>query len=126
MKLRAHNSKKKNYNPKKVERHLKYIEEKTNEYLNQLDKNDRSETPIKIKSISEKIERLKKNKIKYELLSEKLGKSRSPQISTTDEDSRAFAHWRSMGDFHSKHRARLPLLFHWYVSVILSLLQPKK
>ena len=88
-KMRAHNSKKNNYNPKKVERHLKYIEEKTNEYLNQLDKNDQSENPIKIKSISEKIERLKKNKIKYELLSEKLGKSRSPQISTTDEDSRA-------------------------------------
>lgn len=88
-KMRAHNSKKNNYNPKKIERHLKYIEEKTQEYLSQLDKNDENETHVTVSAVKEKIERLKKNKLKYELLSEKLEKSRSPQISTTDEDSRA-------------------------------------
>ncbi|MGB4969568.1 MAG: hypothetical protein WBO31_08555, partial [Saprospiraceae bacterium] len=39
-KSRAHNSKKNNYNQKKIDRHLAYIEEKSNEYLNQLDQND--------------------------------------------------------------------------------------
>ena len=39
-KSRAHNSKKYNYNQKKIDRHLAYIEEKSNEYLNQLDQND--------------------------------------------------------------------------------------
>ena len=32
-KVRAHNGKKNNFNPKKIERHLNYIDEKTNEYL---------------------------------------------------------------------------------------------
>jgi len=42
-KFRAHNSKKNNYNPKKIERHLTYIEEKTNEYIKALDSNDANE-----------------------------------------------------------------------------------
>ena len=88
-KVRAHNSKKNNYNPKKIERHLTYIEEKTNEYLKQLDNNDSIDDNIKVSAIEEKINRLRENKIKYELLSEKLEKSGEPQISTTDEDARA-------------------------------------
>lgn len=88
-KVRAHNSKKNNYNPKKIERHLQYIEEKTNEYLSQLDSNDISEDTIKVSQVQEKINRLKENKIKYNVLSEKLKKSDQPQISTTDEDARA-------------------------------------
>ena len=88
-KMRAHNSKKNNFSPKKIERHLDYIEGKTNEYLSQLDVNDEDEAPQKVKSVVEKIERLKTNKIRYELLSEKLATSGEPQISTTDEDARA-------------------------------------
>lgn len=88
-KVRAHNSKKNNYNPKKIERHLAYIEEKTNEYLKQLEDNDSTEDNIKVTGIEEKMNRLKENKIKYELLSERLEKSGEPQISTTDEDARA-------------------------------------
>ena len=88
-KVRAHNSKKNNYNPKKIERHLTYIEEKTNEYLSQLDSNDANEDTLKVSAIQEKINRLKENKIKYEILNEKLVKSGQPQISTTDEDARA-------------------------------------
>ena len=88
-KVRAHNSKKNNYSPKKIERHLTYIEEKTNEYLSQLDSNDANEDTLKVSAIQEKINRLKENKIKYEILNEKLVKSGQPQISTTDEDARA-------------------------------------
>lgn len=88
-KVRAHNSKKNNYNPKKIERHLTYIEEKTNEYLAQLDTNDTEESQPIVKHVKEKLERLAQNKIKYELLQEKLEQSGAPQVSTTDEDARA-------------------------------------
>ncbi|MCC3501325.1 MAG: IS1182 family transposase [Microcoleus sp. PH2017_19_SFW_U_A] len=88
-KVRANNSKKNNYSPKKIERHLVYIEEKTNEYLAELDKNDVQEQPEKIKQVQEKIEKLKANKIKYEVLSAALEVSGEPQISTTDPDARA-------------------------------------
>ena len=88
-KSRAHNSKKANFNQKKIDRHLAYIEEKTQEYLEQLAQNDTSENSITVTKIQEKIERLKTNKIKYELLETKLKESGEPQISTTDEDSRA-------------------------------------
>lgn len=89
-KFRASNSKKNNYNEKKIKRHLKYIEEKTNEYLKQLDENDRAEENAeKITLVKEKLERLKKNKIRYELLQDELTKSGDTQISTTDKDARA-------------------------------------
>ena len=88
-KVRAHNSKKNNYNQKKIDRHLAYIEEKTNEYLSQLERNDQTEDLLKLTEIQKKIDQLKYNKIKYEVLQEKLEASKETQISTTDEDSRA-------------------------------------
>lgn len=88
-KVRASNSKKNNFNPKKIERHIQYIEEKTNEYLNQIEHADQQEDGIKINHIAEKIERLKKNKLKYELLQNTLDESGEPQVSTTDADARA-------------------------------------
>lgn len=88
-KMRAHNSKKNNFSPKKIERHLQYIEEKTNEYLNGLDYHDATENPEKVQEVEQKIQRLKQNKIKYEILATQLDNSRSPQISTTDADARA-------------------------------------
>ena len=39
-KSRAHNSKKANFNQKKIEIHLAYIKERTQEYLAELAKND--------------------------------------------------------------------------------------
>ena len=45
--------------------------------------------PSKQTQIKEKLNRLKENKIKYEVLSDKIEKSGEPQISTTDEDARA-------------------------------------
>ena len=88
-KVRAHNSKKNNYSPKKLARHLDYIEKKTNEYLAQLADNDAAENNVIVNDVQKKLERLKKNKINYELLQEKLEQSGEPQISTTDADARA-------------------------------------
>lgn len=89
-KFRASNSKKNNFSEKKIQRHLDYIENKTAEYLHQLDENDKHEqSPEKIKDIKQKLARLKENKIRYELLHEELAASGEPQISTTDKDARA-------------------------------------
>lgn len=88
-KSRAHNSKKNNYNQKKIDRHFAYIEEKTNQYLKELDEADKSEQTEKVKNVSEKLEKLKTQKIKYEQLQEQLITSGEAQISTTDPDSRA-------------------------------------
>jgi hypothetical protein len=52
----AHNSKKANFNPKKIERHLAYIEERTQEYLAELAKNDLQDNSITITKIAEKID----------------------------------------------------------------------
>ncbi|NMH23729.1 IS1182 family transposase, partial [Flavobacterium sp. SE-s27] len=84
-----HNSKKANYNQKKIDKHLEYIETKTQEYLNALAQNDAQETSTTVTNIQQKIERLKQNKIKYELLEEQLKTSGEPQVSTTDCDARA-------------------------------------
>ena len=88
-KSRAHNSRKANFNQKKIDKHLEYIEIKTQQYLDALEENDAKQNPEKIKNIQQKIERLKQNKIRYELLEEKLKISGEPQISTTDSDARA-------------------------------------
>ena len=88
-KVRAHNSKKNNYNPKKVERHLQYIEDKTNEYIAKLEANDAEESNLALGDVQQKLQRLKESKINYEALQEKLEQSGEPQISTTDEDARA-------------------------------------
>lgn len=88
-KSRAHNGKKSNFNQKKIDKHKEYIEAKSQEYLDQLEKNDNQENPIPITNIQQKIERLKQNKIKYELLEEQLKASGEPQVSTTDADARA-------------------------------------
>jgi hypothetical protein len=77
-KVRADKSKKNNYNAKKIERHLAYIEEKTNEYLAELDSHDMQEQSEKVTQVQEKIARLKANKIKYEVLNEQIEKSGEP------------------------------------------------
>jgi transposase/transcription elongation factor Elf1 len=88
-KSRAHNSKKANFNQKKIDKHLAYIEDRTQEYLDEIAKNDQQDSGIVISEIQEKIALLKTNKLRYELLEEKLQVSGEPQISTTDADSRA-------------------------------------
>ena len=88
-KSRAHNSKKANFNQKKIDKHLEYIETKSQEYLDALEANDDKDNQQKIQNIQQKIERLKQNKLRYDLLEEELKASGEPQISTTDSDARA-------------------------------------
>ncbi|MBK8643692.1 MAG: hypothetical protein IPN15_16245 [Saprospiraceae bacterium] len=53
-KSRAHNSKKNNFNQLKIDRQLAFIEEKSNEYLKQLEQNDTKEDAIKVANIQDK------------------------------------------------------------------------
>jgi len=89
--FRAVNSKKNNYNQKKIDRHLAYIEEKMEEYLKELDKNDseeKDEVKMSKEEIRQRIETLKKRKAKYTEIEKQLKESGSEQVSTTDSDSR--------------------------------------
>ena len=90
-KIRADNSKKNNYNKKKIERQLKYIEEKTDEYLKTLEDNDQE--PLENQKytaeyIKNKIEELEKRKLFYKGLEHQLEKTEDNEISTTDPDAR--------------------------------------
>ncbi|WP_236137489.1 IS1182 family transposase [Mongoliitalea daihaiensis] len=89
-KFRASNSKKNNYSQNKIDRHLNYIEQKLEEYLQQLDQADSLElSEQSIQLLEQKIDYFKNNKINYELLQEQLKQSGDTQLSTTDPDARA-------------------------------------
>jgi transposase len=90
-KFRAVNSKRNNYNQKKIQRHLKYIDEKINNYLEELDRNDEAEADIHVPSaeeIQKRIEELKNHKEKYLNLQQQLEETGATEISTTDPDAR--------------------------------------
>jgi transposase len=95
-KLRAQNSKKNNYNQKKIDDHLAFIESKLQEYLDALDLADTAETmgldpEIDKEKIRDKIARLNEKKQQYKKLGQQLIESGQEQISTTDPDSRKLA-----------------------------------
>lgn len=76
---------KNNFNQKKIERHLEYIDNKEQEYLDGLDEQDKENSTV----ADERLAQLAKRKIKYETLKEKLEQSEETQISTVDPDARA-------------------------------------
>jgi hypothetical protein len=90
--LRASNSKKNNYNKKKIDRQLKYIEEKISTYLSALDGDDDDGSDLKVKfsieELEEKIEALRAREGFYKDLENQLEKSGESEISTTDPDAR--------------------------------------
>lgn len=82
-KLRAQNSKKNNYNQKKIDRHLAYIDNKLEEYQKALEENDGDKEEIK-----EEIKKQEERKKDYQNLEQNLKESGQSQISTSDPDSR--------------------------------------
>ena len=83
-KLRAQNSKKNNYNQKKIDRHLAYIENKLAEYCKALETADGD----KKKEIKDKIDNHKEQKKKYQDIEKQLKETGEKQISTSDPESR--------------------------------------
>jgi len=83
-KLRAQNSKKNNFNQKKVDRHLQYIESKLDEYNRVLAESDGDNT----KEIKKEIKKQETRKVTYKQLEAKLQQTGDTQISTSDPESR--------------------------------------
>ncbi len=83
-KLRAQNSKKNNFNQKKIDRHLEYIENKLAEYEKSLAENDGDDK----EKINKEIEKQELRKEGYKQIEQQLKESGQPQVSTSDPDSR--------------------------------------
>jgi transposase len=83
-KLRAQNSKKNNFNPKKIERHLAYIDNKLDEYNQALEVADDDNKII----IEKEIEKQNERKDFYNDLSKQLLETGETQISLSDPESR--------------------------------------
>jgi len=83
-KLRAQNSKKNNYNQKKIEHHIAYIEAKVDEYNQALSTADGDEKQELQKQIQTQLER----KGKYEDISKQLEETGEVQLSASDPESR--------------------------------------
>jgi transposase len=93
-KFRASNSKRNNFSENKIQRHLKYIDEKINTYLQQLDSNDEDEADIHVPSeeeIKKRIVELKQRKQKYITLQKEMAETGASEVSTTDPDARLMA-----------------------------------
>ena len=84
-KLRAQNSKKNNFNQKKIEQHLQYIDNKLSQYTEALAQEDDDAGK---KTIEAHIAKHTNRKEFYNSLSDQLEQSGEVQISTSDPDSR--------------------------------------
>ena len=90
-KLRAQNSKKNNFNPKKIERHLAYIENKLDEYNQALEAADASNIPNTSENkaiIEQEIAKQNQRKDLYNDLTKQLAETGETQISLSDPESR--------------------------------------
>lgn len=93
-KFRAVNSRKNNYNQKKIDKHQAMIEQKAADYLSQLDELDKDDTNNNEPSyhkeeVEAALQRLMERRIKYDDLQQQLDNTEEKQISTTDAQSRA-------------------------------------
>ena len=85
-KIRAQNALKNNFNQKKIDRHIEYIDNKIEEYQNALDQND---DELLKKKIEQKIDYQQSKKENYKHLEKQLNDSGQSQISLTDPDARS-------------------------------------
>ena len=85
-KLRAQNSKKNNFNPAKIERHIAYIDNKLAEYNKVLAQEDGDE--LLKKEVASKVRKHQLQKQKYQNYKEIIDTTGVTQVSTSDPDSR--------------------------------------
>jgi transposase len=83
-KLQAQNSRKNNFNAKKIERHVAYIDQKLEEYSKQLAESDGDEQ----EAIRKEIRKQTQRKDQYRKIEEQLKSSQETQVSTSDPESR--------------------------------------
>ena len=82
-KLRAQNSKKNNFNARKIKRHTEYIDAKLTEYNQLLAQADGDP-----KELEQKIKTQRDRKAKYEAITKQIEQTGEVQVSTSDPDSR--------------------------------------
>lgn len=85
-KIRAQNALKNNFNQKKIDRHIEYIDGKIQEYREQLDQGD---DDLDQEVVQEKIAYQESKKEKYRNIEKQLRQSGERQISLTDPDAKA-------------------------------------
>jgi transposase len=83
-KLRAQNSKKNNFNQKKIDRHIAYIQNKLEEYCKALETAD-GDTK---EEITRKIAKQNKHKTQYKAIEKQLVETGEKQVSTSDPESK--------------------------------------
>jgi len=83
-KFRAQNSKKNNFNHKKIKRHSAYIDNKLDEYNKKLSEADEDQK----QEIEEDIDKQNKRKDKYRDIEQQLKETGEVQVSTSDPESR--------------------------------------
>lgn len=90
-KFRANNSKKNNFSPKKIKRHLDYLNGKIDEYMTSLDQSDETESMLTVpnaEEIKKRIAVYQERKQNYETMLEQMETQGIKEISTTDPDAR--------------------------------------
>jgi transposase len=93
-KIKAQNSKRRNYSPTKLQELLAELDHKLARYLQELDQSDAAEAqsePVGVSELKEKIAQLQARKTEYQELSVKLEESGQRQVSLTDPDSRTMS-----------------------------------
>lgn len=100
MKIRGQNSLKNNFNQRKINRHLEYIDGRIADYLNQLGKIKSKNKKTKrdrddVKSLEKKIKDKESRKASYKSMEKQVKASPDGQVSTTDPDARAVIHKRN-------------------------------
>lgn len=85
-KIRAQNAQKNNFNQKKIDRHIAYIDDKIKAYQDQLDQEDGD---VGEQEIETKIAYQKSKKERFRNIEKKLQESGESQISLTDPDARS-------------------------------------
>jgi len=90
-KFKAVNSRKKNFNRKKIEKMLVELDETIEKYMSELEENDKKEAKIKIPAVEDlkrKIEKLENQKEYLKQLDKQIEESGETQVSLTDPDAR--------------------------------------
>ena len=85
-KIRAQNSLKNNFNQKKIDFHLRYIDEKIDQYKSELDQADGLEHK---EEIEKKIAHQNSKREKYKAIEAQLEETGESQLSTTDPDAKS-------------------------------------
>ena len=91
-KFRAVNSSKRNFTEKKLRRMIREIDDKIDQYLKDLDRQDKQEAgpqSLSREQLKEKIEGYKERRAQYEQLKSDLDQGGESQISLTDSESRS-------------------------------------